>query len=46
MEAALETAKVRLSYTKIIAAWETGSNVRYVGERFVDEAGWHGNYPS
>ncbi len=36
-EAALETAKVRLSYTKIIATWESGSNVRYVGERFVDE---------
>ncbi|MGQ9472256.1 MAG: efflux RND transporter periplasmic adaptor subunit [Candidatus Aminicenantales bacterium] len=36
-EAALETAKVRLSYTKIIASWEKGSNVRYVGERFVDE---------
>ncbi len=36
-EAALETAKVRLSYTKIIATWEKGSNVRYVGERFVDE---------
>ncbi len=36
-EAALETAKVRLSYTKIIATWETGSDVRYVGERFVDE---------
>lgn len=38
-EAALETAKVRLSYTKIIAAWETGSDVRYVEERFVDEGG-------
>ncbi len=36
-EAAFETAKVRLSYTKIIATWEKGSNVRYVGERFVDE---------
>lgn len=36
-EAVLETAKVRLSYTKIIATWETGSDVRYVGERFVDE---------
>lgn len=36
-EAALETAKVRLSYTKIMASWEKGSNVRYVGERFVDE---------
>lgn len=36
-EAALETAKVRLSYTRIVATWETGSNIRYVGERFVDE---------
>ncbi len=36
-EAALETAKVRLSYTRINATWETGSNFRYVGERFVDE---------
>ncbi len=36
-EAALETAKVRLSYTRIIATWEKGSDVRYVGERFVDE---------
>lgn len=35
--AQLETAKVRISYTKIIATWETGSDVRYVGERFVDE---------
>jgi RND family efflux transporter MFP subunit len=36
-EAALETARVRLSYTKIVASWEKGSNIRYVGERFVDE---------
>ncbi|MGB4704074.1 MAG: efflux RND transporter periplasmic adaptor subunit [Candidatus Saccharicenans sp.] len=36
-EAALETARVRLSYTRIIATWETGSDIRYVGERFVDE---------
>lgn len=36
-EAALETAKVRLSYTKIVATWEKGSAIRYVGERFVDE---------
>lgn len=36
-EAALETAKVRLSYTRIVATWESGGNVRYVGERFVDE---------
>jgi len=37
-EAALETARVRLSYTRIVATWESGGNVRYVGERFVDEA--------
>ena len=35
-EAALETAKVRLSYTQIRAAWETGGDARYVGERFVN----------
>lgn len=36
-EAALKSAQVRLSYTRIIADWETGAEVRYVGERFVDE---------
>jgi RND family efflux transporter MFP subunit len=36
-EAALETAKVRLSYTKITASWEEGTNPRVVGERFVHE---------
>jgi len=36
-EAALETARVRLSYTRITATWERGSETRYVGERFVDE---------
>jgi len=36
-EAALETSKVRLSYTRIKASWEKGSDVRYVGERFVNE---------
>jgi RND family efflux transporter MFP subunit len=36
-EAALETARLRLSYTRIIATWETGSDIRYVGERYVDE---------
>ncbi len=36
-EAALEAARVRLSYTRIHASWEKGSEVRYVGERFVDE---------
>jgi RND family efflux transporter MFP subunit len=36
-EAALVTAKVRLSYTRIKASWEMGSDLRYVGERFVSE---------
>jgi RND family efflux transporter MFP subunit len=36
-QAALETARLRLSYTRIIATWETGGSIRYVGERFVDE---------
>jgi RND family efflux transporter MFP subunit len=35
-QAALETARVRLSYTRIRAAWESGGDVRYVGERFVN----------
>jgi len=35
-QAALETAKVRLSYTRIRAAWETGGDARFVGERFVN----------
>jgi RND family efflux transporter MFP subunit len=35
-QAALETARVRLSYTRIRAAWETGGDVRFVGERFVN----------
>lgn len=36
-EAALEAAKVRLSYTKITASWEEGANTRVVGERFVHQ---------
>lgn len=36
-EAALETSKVRLSYTRIKASWEKGNDIRYVGERFVNE---------
>ena len=36
-EAALETSRVRLSYTRIAASWERGGDIRYVGERFVDE---------
>lgn len=35
-QAALQTAKVRLSYTRIRAAWETGGEARFVGERFVN----------
>jgi len=36
-EAALKTADVRLSYTKVQAFWEGGDQTRVVGERFVDE---------
>jgi len=36
-EAARETARLRLSYTRIQASWERGSAVRLVGERFVTE---------
>jgi RND family efflux transporter MFP subunit len=36
-ESALEAARLRLSYTQIRASWQTGSPVRYVGERFVDQ---------
>jgi RND family efflux transporter MFP subunit len=36
-ESALEAARVRLSYTRITAAWDKGSDVRYVGERYVFE---------
>jgi RND family efflux transporter MFP subunit len=35
-QAALETAKVRLSYTRIRAAWDAEDEYRYVGERFVN----------
>jgi RND family efflux transporter MFP subunit len=35
-QAALETARVRLSYTRIRAAWEAGGDARFVGERFVN----------
>ncbi|HRU06643.1 MAG TPA: efflux RND transporter periplasmic adaptor subunit, partial [Candidatus Brocadiia bacterium] len=35
--AALKAAEARLAYTKIIATWESGDDVRVVGERFVDE---------
>jgi len=36
-QAALKTAMVRLSYTKVQAFWEEGDETRVVGERFVDE---------
>ncbi len=36
-EAALESARVRLSYTQIRASWERSGSIRYVGERFADE---------
>lgn len=38
-EAALRGAEIRLSYTRVRAEWNGrgGDNVRYVGERFVDE---------
>ncbi len=36
-ESALASARVRLSYTRIKASWEMGSDVRFVGERFVHE---------
>lgn len=36
-EAALEASRVRLSYSRIKASWEKGSDIKYVGERFVDE---------
>lgn len=36
-EAALEAARVRLSYTRIAATWEQGTGVRYIGERFAHE---------
>ncbi|MBN1256226.1 MAG: efflux RND transporter periplasmic adaptor subunit [Planctomycetes bacterium] len=36
-EAALKAAEVRLSYTEIYASWDSGSDLRFIGERFVDE---------
>jgi RND family efflux transporter MFP subunit len=36
-EAALESARVRLSYTRIATNWDRGPAVRFVGERFADE---------
>ncbi len=36
-EAALATANIRLSYTRVTAAWSDGDRDRVVSERFVDE---------
>ena len=36
-EAALETAKIRESYTQIKVSWEENDSTRVVAERFVDE---------
>jgi len=36
-EAALRGVRVRLSYTRIHANWEDGSEYRVIGERFMDE---------
>jgi len=36
-EAALGSARVRLSYTKITAEWGKGSETRVIADRFVDE---------
>jgi RND family efflux transporter MFP subunit len=36
-EAAMKTADIRLSYTKVRTFWEEGDKNRVVGERFVDE---------
>ena len=36
-EAALKAVEVQVSYTQIHADWEGGGDVRYVGERYVDE---------
>lgn len=36
-QAALEAARVRLSYTRITAMWDGGPNTRVVGKRFTNE---------
>ncbi|GAK60083.1 efflux transporter, RND family, MFP subunit [Candidatus Vecturithrix granuli] len=36
-QSGLDTAKLNLSYTEITADWNSGSDTRVVGERFVDE---------
>ena len=36
-EAAVETARIRLGYSNVIASWSGGNDERIVAERFVDE---------
>lgn len=36
-EAALKAARIRLGYTKVMAAWRGGTDERVVAERYVDE---------
>jgi RND family efflux transporter MFP subunit len=36
-ESELQSAKIRLGYTKVTAGWRDGSDRRFVAERFVDE---------
>lgn len=36
-EAAVETARIRLDYTRVRAAWHQGDDQRMVAERYVDE---------
>jgi len=36
-EAALETARIRLGYTRVTASWADGGGHRVVGDRYVDE---------
>jgi RND family efflux transporter MFP subunit len=36
-ESELQTAKIRLGYTTVIADWHEGDDLRVVGERYVDE---------
>lgn len=38
-ESSLETARIRLGYTKITADWTSGSDSRVVAERYVDQGG-------
>ena len=38
-KSALETANIRLRYTKVRAGWSGGNDQRVVAERFVDEGG-------